>query len=54
MLKPGMTQTNVRIQYDRPDILVIDKRRHETVIIEIGITSQDLLKQVETECIKQK
>ena len=34
---------------DRPDILVIDKRRRKAVIIEIGITSQDLLKQVETE-----
>ena len=44
-----MTQTDVRIQHDRPDILVIDKRRHEAVIIEIGITSQNLLKQVETQ-----
>ena len=49
VLVPGITQTNVRIQHDRPDILVIDKRRREAVIIEIGITSQDLLKQVETE-----
>lgn len=42
-------KTDVKIQHDRPDILVIDKRRREAVIIEIGITSQDLLKQVETE-----
>ena len=44
----GVAQTNIRIQHDRPDILVIDKRRREADIIEIGITSQDLLKQVET------
>ena len=49
VLVPGITQTNVRIQHDRPDILAIDKRKHEAVIIEIGITSQNLLKQVETE-----
>ena len=42
-----MTQTDMKIQHDRSDILVIiDKRRRETVIIEIGITSQDLFNQV--------
>ena len=31
------------------NILVIDKKRKEAIIIEIGITSQDCLKTVETE-----
>ena len=42
-------QTSVKIQANKPDIVVIDKKRKEIIIIEVGITSQDQLLNVETE-----
>ena len=42
-------QTAIKIEACKPDILVIDKKRKEITIIEIGITSQSQLVTVETE-----
>ena len=42
-------KTDIKLQHDRPDILVIDKQRGEAVIVEVGITNQDQLQTVETE-----
>ena len=41
--------TDVKIQFNKPDILVHDKIQNEIIIIEIGITSIDNLKTVEME-----
>ena len=40
-------KTDVKVQHDRPDIVVLDKRRKLATLIEIGITSQDQLQTVE-------
>jgi hypothetical protein len=42
-------QTDIKIQFNKPDIIVHDKVKNEIVIIEIGITSADNLKTVEME-----
>ena len=42
-------KTDVKIQHNRPDIVVHDKKRKEVILVEIGITSQDQLQRVETE-----
>lgn len=42
-------KTDVKLQHDRPDLVVFDHKRKEITIIEIGITSQDRLMQVESE-----
>jgi hypothetical protein len=41
--------TSIKISANRPDIIVIDKKRKEITFIEIGITSQDQLITVEAE-----
>ncbi|KAI4290998.1 hypothetical protein PAPHI01_0272 [Pancytospora philotis] len=41
--------TGIKIQANRPDILVHDKKRKEIILIEVGITGQDRLHTVETE-----
>ncbi|KAI5169412.1 hypothetical protein PAEPH01_0687 [Pancytospora epiphaga] len=41
--------TGMQIQTNRPDIFVLDKKRREITLIEVGITSQDRLVTVETE-----
>ncbi|KAI5170468.1 hypothetical protein PAEPH01_1454, partial [Pancytospora epiphaga] len=41
--------TGIKIQANRPDIFVLDKKRREITLIEVGITSQDRLVTVETE-----
>ena len=41
--------TDVKIQFNKPDIVVHDKVQNEIIIIEIGITSIDNLKTVEME-----
>ncbi|KAI5177758.1 hypothetical protein PAEPH01_2497 [Pancytospora epiphaga] len=33
--------TGIKIQANRPDIFVLDKKRREIILIEVGITSQD-------------
>ncbi|KAI5169828.1 hypothetical protein PAEPH01_1032 [Pancytospora epiphaga] len=40
--------TGMQIQANRPDIFVLDKKRREIILIEVGITSQDRLVTVET------
>ena len=42
-------RTDTKIKHNRPDIIVHDKKKHEIILIEIGITSQDMLQRVETE-----
>ena len=42
-------RTAIKIDANRPDIFVHDKKRHEVILIEVGITSQDRLMTVETE-----
>ncbi|KAI4292954.1 hypothetical protein PAPHI01_2228 [Pancytospora philotis] len=42
-------RTGIKIDANRPDILVHDKKRREIILIEVGITSQDRLVTVETE-----
>ena len=39
--------TATRVQANRPDIIVHDKKRRKSTIIEVGITSQDNLQTVE-------
>ena len=41
--------TDVKIKFNKPDIVVHDKLQNEIIIIEIGITSIDNLKTVEVE-----
>jgi hypothetical protein len=42
-------QTSIKVQANKPGIMAIDKKRKEITLIEIGITSQNQLKTVETE-----
>ncbi|KAL6121193.1 hypothetical protein NUSPORA_01929 [Nucleospora cyclopteri] len=42
-------KTNVKIQCNKPDLFIYDKRRSKIPLIEVGITSQDNLQTVETE-----
>jgi hypothetical protein len=46
-------KTDIKIKHNRPDIIVIDKRTKEILIIEVGITSLDNLQQVETEKLRK-
>ncbi|XP_029655505.1 uncharacterized protein LOC115229263 [Octopus sinensis] len=42
-------QTDVHVKNNRPDIFVLDKTKNEITLIEVGITSHAMLKQVEVE-----
>ena len=42
-------KTDIKIQHNRPDIFVYDKKRKEIALIEVGITNLDILTQVENE-----
>ena len=42
-------KTDIKINNNRPDIFVYDKKRKEIILIEVGITNQDLLQTVEVE-----
>lgn len=42
-------KTDILIKHDRPDIFVYDKKMNTITLIEVGITSQDQLQEVETE-----
>jgi hypothetical protein len=42
-------RTDIKIQNNRPDLFVLDKRRNEIMLIEVGVTNQDLLQSVELE-----
>ena len=47
-------RTNVQVQYNRPDIVVFDKKCIQITIIEVGITGQYRLHTVETEKLPSK
>ena len=42
-------KTDVKIQHNRLDLFVYDKKKKEITLIEVGITNLDLLTQVENE-----
>ncbi|KAL6121945.1 hypothetical protein NUSPORA_01053 [Nucleospora cyclopteri] len=42
-------KTNVKIQCNKPDLFIYDRRRSKITLIEVGITSQDNLQTLETE-----
>ena len=44
-----IVKTNVKVQNNRPDMVVFDRRRKEILIVEVGITSQEQLQTVEAE-----
>ena len=46
-------KTEVKIQNDRPDIFIYNKKKKEIMIIKIGITNQDLLNTVENEKMRK-
>lgn len=46
-------KTDVKIQHNRPDLFVYDKKRKEITLIEVGITNLDLLTQVENEKLRK-
>ena len=46
-------KTNVTVVNNRPDIFIYDKIKCEIILIEVGITSQDNLQQVELEKVKK-
>nr|XP_013180905.1 unnamed protein product [Papilio xuthus] len=46
-------KTDIKIKHNRPDIVVIDKRTKEILVVEVGITSLDNLQQVETEKLRK-
>ncbi|KAF9763916.1 hypothetical protein NGRA_0956 [Nosema granulosis] len=46
-------KTDIKIKHNRPDLIVIDKRKKEILIVEVGITSGDNLQQVETEKLRK-
>ena len=42
-------KTDIKVQNNRPDIFVFDKKKKEITLIEIGVINQDFLQTVETE-----
>ena len=42
-------KTDTKVQNNRPDLFVLDKRRNEILLVEVGITNLDLLQSVEVE-----
>jgi hypothetical protein len=46
-------RTDIKIQNNRPDIFIYDKKRKEILLIEVGITNQDLLNVVENEKMRK-
>ena len=42
-------QTDIKIENNRPDIFVFDKIKNEIMLIEVGITNQDIINTVENE-----
>src|SRR5262245_55802984 len=41
--------TRIKIQNNRTDLFVLDKRKNEILLVEVGITNLDLLQSVEVE-----
>jgi hypothetical protein len=46
-------KTDAKIKHNLPNIIVIDKRNKEVIIVEVGITSLDNIQQVETEKLRK-
>nr|XP_013180959.1 unnamed protein product [Papilio xuthus] len=46
-------KTDIKVKHNRPDLVVIDKRSKEILVVEVGITSLDNLQQVETEKLRK-
>ena len=46
-------KTDIKIQHNRPDLFIHDKKRQEITLIEVGITNLDLLTQVENEKLRK-
>ncbi|KAF9761857.1 hypothetical protein NGRA_2372, partial [Nosema granulosis] len=46
-------KTDIKVKHNRPDLIVIDKRGKDILIVEVGITSFDNLQQVETEKLRK-
>ena len=42
-------QTDIKIEKNRPDLFVFDKIKNEIILIEVGITNQDIINTVENE-----
>ncbi|KAF9761292.1 hypothetical protein NGRA_2746 [Nosema granulosis] len=45
--------TDVKVTHNKPDILIVDKKRKEIIIIEVEITNLDLLSVVENEKLRK-
>ncbi|KAF9761960.1 hypothetical protein NGRA_2304 [Nosema granulosis] len=45
--------TDVKVTHNKPDILIVDKKRKEIIIIEVGMTNLDLLSVVENEKLRK-
>ncbi|MGL5898454.1 MAG: hypothetical protein ACRCZW_02085 [Lactobacillaceae bacterium] len=41
--------TGIKVKYNKPDVYILDKIKKEILIVEVGITSFDNLRAVETE-----
>ena len=41
--------TGIKVKYNKPDVFILDKIKKEILIVEVGITSFDNLRAVETE-----
>ena len=44
-------QTDIKVKNNKPDIFIFDKKRKDIILIEVGITNQDILQVVENEKI---
>ncbi|KAF9763044.1 hypothetical protein NGRA_1558 [Nosema granulosis] len=45
--------TDAKVTHNKPDILIVDKKRKEIIIIKVGITNLDLLSVVENEKLRK-
>ncbi|MGL5899744.1 MAG: hypothetical protein ACRCZW_08805 [Lactobacillaceae bacterium] len=45
--------TDFKVAHNKPDFLVLDKKKKEIIIVEIGITNQDRLSIVENEKLRK-
>ncbi|KAF9764639.1 hypothetical protein NGRA_0403 [Nosema granulosis] len=45
--------TDAKVTHNKPDILIVDKKRKEIIIIKVGITNLNLLSVVENEKLRK-
>ncbi|EQB59710.1 hypothetical protein NAPIS_ORF02702 [Vairimorpha apis BRL 01] len=45
--------TDIKVNHNKPDIFVLEKKNKEILIVEVGITNQDLLTIVENEKLRK-